>query len=585
MNINEKLYKKINACWMGKNIGGTLGAPFEGVMKKLDLKNFPDISGNGPIPNDDLDLQLVNLHTLEQRGAKVTVKDFSEEWLEHVYFPYDEYGYALTNLRRGLVPPLSGYYNNSFTDCMGSPIRSELWASVAAGRPDVAAYYAYNDALVDHAGGEGVYGEVFFAALESMAYFEDDIDLLIDKAIKYIPENCKTALALKDTLDWYRKGVSYEEIRECILNKYASPNFTDASQNIAFTMVGLLYGENFKDGLLKTVNLGYDTDCTVATLGAIYGILYGMDYIPNEWMSCVGENIKVSSEIQDLDYPKTIKELTERTVKIKKLLDLYEDPEFAYTPFDKFDCQELFFSQDSDKKSALKAIVTLKELPIINSSPDVEISLNFKNSTFGDWNFKVTLKDNNNEIIYSSSPIDLKQGNDIKFNVKLPINVNAFAICEYTVVIERLYEGRIWKKYEKKLALPVASEWYVDDEKKHGADGYIKIEGIGEHKANTILNVPFDRDIKFMIASSEPIKLMIDGETVIKTEENTAYIPAYHRGIKELRYIKHLTAGKHKIEFEIKNTKEFSDLSILPTAPDAGGYYSSDYLIDCFFGR
>ena len=88
-----------------------------------------------------------------------------------------------------------------------------------------------------------------------------------------------------------------------------------------------------------------------------------------------------------------------------------------------------------------------------------------------------------------------------------------------------------------------------------------------------------------MIASSEPIKLMIDGETVIKTEENTAYIPAYHRGIKELRYIKHLTAGKHKIDFEIKNTKEFSDLSILPTAPDAGGYYSSDYLIDCFFGE
>lgn len=93
-------------------------------------------------------------------------------------------------------------------------------------------------------------------------------------------------------------------------------------------MVGLLYGKDFKDGLLKTVNLGYDTDCTVATLGSIYGILYGMDYIPDDWIKCVGENIKVSFEIQDLDYPKTINELTEKTLKTKNYWICMRIPNF-----------------------------------------------------------------------------------------------------------------------------------------------------------------------------------------------------------------------------------------------------------------
>ncbi len=584
MNINDKkLYDKINACWMGKNIGGTLGAPFEGRMEKLTLTDLPDLSGNGPIPNDDLDLQLVNLHALEKRGAKITVKDLSDEWLEHVHFPYDEYGYALTNLRRGLVPPLSGYYNNTFTGCMGSPIRSELWASVAAGRPDVAAYYAYNDALVDHAGGEGVYGEVFFAVLESMAYYENDIDLLIDKSIKYIPENCKTATALKDTLNWYRNGISYDEIRDLILEKYHNPNFTDAPQNIAFTMVGLLYGENFKDGLLKTVNLGYDTDCTVATLGSIYGILYGMDYIPKEWINCVGENIKVSFEVQDLDYPQTIHELTEKTLKMKNLLDLYEDSEFQYDLYTAFDFQEFFFPYGNGREAALKLSVASKNMPITDISKNNDIQFKIENNTFGDWHFKVVIKDIKNETIYSSAPIDLEKGKVLELNTSLPVNVNGFGFCEYFIVIEKMFEGRIWKKYEKKLYIPVASEWTLNNEKKYGKDGCLKIEGKGIHKGSTVLNVPYDREIKFMVSTSEPLEVTLEGESIIKIEENVSYIPAYHRGIKELKCIKKLSAGNYNINFEIKNTKDYSYISILPTAPDAKSNYFSDYLIDCLF--
>ena len=182
--LNEKdYYSKVYGGWMGKNIGGTLGGPVEGRKELLNLDFYPVLS-DSPMPNDDLDLQLVWLHGLEQYGARITAKELGQEWLDHVFFPYDEYGYALTNLRKGLVAPLSGWFNNPFTNCMGSPIRSEIWAMSAPGAPGVAAYYAYQDAIVDHAGGEGVYGEVFFAAIESAAFFESDINKLLRYRLK-----------------------------------------------------------------------------------------------------------------------------------------------------------------------------------------------------------------------------------------------------------------------------------------------------------------------------------------------------------------------------------------------------------------
>ena len=144
---NAQLYDKILACWIGKNIGGTIGSPVEGRMEILHFTDLPDVS-DGPLPNDDLDLQLVNLHALEQRGVRVTTRELSEEWTEHVRFPFDEYGYALANMRRGLAAPLSGFYNNPFTNCMGSPIRSELWAVLFPGDPERAVRYAAQDAAV-----------------------------------------------------------------------------------------------------------------------------------------------------------------------------------------------------------------------------------------------------------------------------------------------------------------------------------------------------------------------------------------------------------------------------------------------------
>ena len=47
----------------------------------------------------------------------------------------------------------------------------------------------------------------------------------------------------------------------------------------------LLNTSNYKDAVLKAVNLGYDTDTTAAVVGGLAGLYYGIDSIPNEWIN------------------------------------------------------------------------------------------------------------------------------------------------------------------------------------------------------------------------------------------------------------------------------------------------------------
>ena len=46
----------------------------------------------------------------------------------------------------------------------------------------------------------------------------------------------------------------------------------------------LLNTDNYKDCVLKAVNLGEDTDTVAAVAGGLAGMFYGVDGIPKEWL-------------------------------------------------------------------------------------------------------------------------------------------------------------------------------------------------------------------------------------------------------------------------------------------------------------
>ena len=161
----EEYLDKMKGCWLGKCIGGTLGAPFEAHRNVQNLDYYTADLSKGMLPNDDLDLQLVWLNAAERFKTEITAEILSDYWLLGIIPNWAEYGVGKGNLRAGLLPPVSGKYNNRFKDSNGAWIRSEIWACLAPGHPEIAVKYAYEDACVDHAD-EGVYSEIFTRLFE-----------------------------------------------------------------------------------------------------------------------------------------------------------------------------------------------------------------------------------------------------------------------------------------------------------------------------------------------------------------------------------------------------------------------------------
>jgi ADP-ribosylglycohydrolase len=329
--LSESVFRdKVLGCWLGKNAGGTLGEPWErkfGVDEMLDVRWYSNIPEGG-IPNDDLELQLIWFQALKERGPGITAQDLAEYWLDCVMYNFDEYGLSKANLKRGLMPPLSGWHNNWFRNCMGSPIRSEIWACVAPGEPGIAARYAFEDALCDHAGGESVFGEVFNAVLESCAFFESDKYRLIELGLASIPEDCLTSRAIRDAWEMHRRGIGWRDARDILKNRYSIPLAQYSPVNMGFQIIGLLYGEDFGDAICRAVDCGWDTDCTAATVGAILGIIEGASRLPEKWMRPLGYTISTNLRtggIRNLRAPTDINELTDQVcAEAKRVLKFWD---------------------------------------------------------------------------------------------------------------------------------------------------------------------------------------------------------------------------------------------------------------------
>ncbi len=343
MELSYQVYKdKVKGCWTGKNIGGVLGAPFECFRQVNDVDFYTQDLTMGPPPNDDLDLQIVWLAAVERYGRNVNASILGEYWLSYIIPNWVEYGTGKANLRAGLKPPLSGLIDNTYKDSCGCFIRSELWACLAPGHPEIAVRYAYEDAIVDHEG-EGMYGEIFFAALQSAAFVISDCRKLIEIGLSYIPIDSHMSKAIRKAVECYDNKISILEARTLIHNtapgtfgiqgmklkeiktegnegmELGAPGF-DAPENVAFSIAGWLYGEgDFGNSIVIANSLGEDTDCTCATLGALMGIIMGEQMLPQKWKAPLNDKIAtlcIDKTSKGVWVPETANELTDRILRV-----------------------------------------------------------------------------------------------------------------------------------------------------------------------------------------------------------------------------------------------------------------------------
>ena len=283
-------------------------------------------------PDDDIHYSIAGLCIMETYGPDFSWTDVADWWISH--FPLSALctaeaqailNYASRTARWGsdggarssATAEFCRRYRNPYREWIGAQIRSDPWAWVAAGNPELAAEFAFRDASWTHTA-NGIYGSMFFAALQSAAFVIKDPHELINIALSEIPEECDLALAIRETVafcatanDWESAMEKLEQYVYGLSEHLMNPVHT--INNACVCIVALLFSSGEPISAMSiAVMAGLDTDCNGATVGAISGALAGGSKFNNSLSAKLNNRIVTRIPgMQDL----LISDLAQRTVK------------------------------------------------------------------------------------------------------------------------------------------------------------------------------------------------------------------------------------------------------------------------------
>src|SRR5258708_9351927 len=116
---------------------------------------------------------------------------------------------AYRNLCNLIPHPKSATFRNPFREWIGAQIRADFWGYAAAGNPELAAEFAWRDASISHVK-NGIYGEMWAAAMIAAAFVTDDVPTIIRAGLAQIPAHCRLADAVEQLFEWQEVGVDYD---------------------------------------------------------------------------------------------------------------------------------------------------------------------------------------------------------------------------------------------------------------------------------------------------------------------------------------------------------------------------------------
>jgi hypothetical protein len=249
-----------------------------------------------------MDYPLLGLILLEKKGLDFTSRGMANTWLG--YMPYQL-----------LYTAESVAYRNPFREWIGAQIRADVFGWVTPGWPEKAAELAFRDARISHVK-NGIYGEMFVAAMLSATFVTNDIERIIKIGLSEIPANCRLAEAVSDTVAWCREESDWEAVWSNINDKYSHYHGVHTINNAALVVLGLLFGaDDFETGIVVAVRGGWDTDCNGATVGSILGAVFGARALPAKWVGVF--NGRLLSFVRGCN-ENTISDLAARTFQVAK---------------------------------------------------------------------------------------------------------------------------------------------------------------------------------------------------------------------------------------------------------------------------
>jgi ADP-ribosylglycohydrolase len=257
---------------------------------------FADNLTDGALPDDDTNYMVTALELWARHGANFTLLDVTNFWQEAIPMEktYTAERATFRNLRQGVVPPITAITANPYREWIGAQIRADVWGYLCPGNPERAAEFAWRDAAVSHVK-NGIYGEMWSAAMNSAAFVTSNITQIIRAGLAQIPVKSRLHDAIEDVLEWYELEVDVDtavyRVHE-LWNEERAHDWCHTISNAMIVAIGLLWGAgDYEQSICIAVQACFDTDCNGATVGSICGIIAGASKLPANWTSVVNNTL------------------------------------------------------------------------------------------------------------------------------------------------------------------------------------------------------------------------------------------------------------------------------------------------------
>lgn len=351
LSVDSSTYAdRVDAAWLGRIAGCNLGKPVEwgdhwtvdhiaDYLRRADAypltDYFPVLDPmpaefelnaswthstrgrvDGSARDDDIDYAILALHLLEKHGTQLTTHEVGEAWTEMLplrqVFTAERAAYI--NLVNGLRSPHTARVRNPYREWIGAQIRGDVFGYVLPGNPWAAASLAYCDATLSHTA-NGVYGEMWAAALVSAAFTAPDARSAIETSLGVVPPRSRLAAAVRFVLALRDDGLDWLTARARIGDEYGQYAWVHTINNAAVVALGLLWGDgDFTTSVGRTVMSGLDTDSNGATVGSVSGILARRGGLPDTLIAPLHDRTR--SALFGFDGSR-ISDLASRTVALR----------------------------------------------------------------------------------------------------------------------------------------------------------------------------------------------------------------------------------------------------------------------------
>jgi len=284
----ERCHAKAVGCLLGLAVGDALGDLGRNQEHRLRYGLATAVTAAAK-STDDTEFALLTARTILDNGGDLTTAAVVQSWRRYILDlggvfergGKPQYG-AVANLRRGLLPPLSGI-DNVQNDDDGAAMRIAPIGILCAGEPQRAAALAQLEAQISH-DRDGIWAAQAVAASVAVAMVDGTVDEIVAAGLRHIPENSWLGRTMARAMTICAEADSIENAWLPLHDDLWTPVHSVSPEAIpqAYAIFRLTGGD-FAKGMFWGCNFGRDADTIGAVIGALCGARHGNGVIPDAW--------------------------------------------------------------------------------------------------------------------------------------------------------------------------------------------------------------------------------------------------------------------------------------------------------------